>query len=288
MTDIDSFIKILEPILNDFNPLNYFNQNYISSNSLLTCRGYCGVINMDQILCKVLISELNLMEHINNDIIMYKYPINNIYIKKCCICQNNCKNSNSCIKTSGVNCNGHYILIISTNDDTIVNNDDYVLDYTYKQMLVSRNNENKYRTYLEQLPRYLLLKSNIFFSNIFFTFPPPPFNNEISTNLYNKILNFWSKMLDLWNKNITSPCKFIISCNCEKNLYGGNIKKKLNSFKNIKNPKIVKETKLIKNSKIVKETKLIKNSKIVKETKLIKKPKIVKETKLIKKPKIVK
>lgn len=172
-------------------------------NSKLTCsltrRGLCGNININTVF-ENLKTDFTL-EKIDkprdtNIIDIYKLPGKNIYFKRLCICDEPCGISKcSTLKTKG-SCDGHHAIIVSINDSIDIDSEnDYVIDFTYKQMIFgSEHNpslkEEEKENYpsniklLEQMPGYLFIK-------------------------YNDYLKYNSNRI--WNNNITKPCKNIVN-----------------------------------------------------------------------------
>jgi hypothetical protein len=158
----------------------------------ITRRGFCGQINID-IVFPNLIRDLHL-EKI--DIILrsskpldlvdiYKY--NDLYIKRLCICDTLCGES-LCSKNKIKNtCDGHHTIVISSSPDLNINDEtDYVIDFTYKQMLINHDDEENIvkLAEIEKLPKYLFMKLKDYL--------------KYST-------------VQRWQDNITNPCRFIIN-----------------------------------------------------------------------------
>jgi hypothetical protein len=164
----------------------------------IACRGLCGEINVNLLLCKDFKRIFGLTKITNDDgIIMYE--VNGIYIKKCCICENQCTDDKPCILTRGSKCDGHYIVIISENNESTINENDYVLDYTYKQMLVPQKDEDVDIPFLNSLPTYLLL----------------PYEQFLEYVQYINSLMLTDTHIIRWLDNITLPCKFIVNADCD-------------------------------------------------------------------------
>lgn len=167
---------------------------------LLTRRGYCGQININTVFDKLKtdlgLSEIELSREGKN-VQIYRLD-DDTFIKRLCVCDSPCGPSNCSTLKTKLSCDGHHALIVSPrNDLTIDENTDYVIDFTYKQMLYgSEHNptipeeekENKpanIRT-LESLPGYLFMK-------------------------YKDYINYGTT--SVWRKNITNPCKNIVNFN---------------------------------------------------------------------------
>lgn len=162
-------------------------------------RGFCGQINVNLMLCDVLKTYFNLTPYMANEITMYVTtpPLESIYLKKCCICDNVCSKVNGCIRTNGKECDGHYILIISKYNNDIINEaEDYVLDLTYKQMLIGVPYETESIPFIESIPSYVLLPYLHFLKY-------PEYHTGITP-----------QMAERWDRNITQPCKFITNADC--------------------------------------------------------------------------
>ena len=165
---------------------------YDSNITTITRRGFCGYINIGTVftnLTKDLV-KINLertKQDLSNQIIdIYKLG-DSTYIKRLCICGDECGNNNCTRKKDKTHCDGHHVIIVSPRKDTEIDeNNDYVIDFTYKQMLVNLDQEDIEfnKNILESLPNYLFIK------------------------LYDYINYSECKR---WIDNITKPCKIIVN-----------------------------------------------------------------------------
>lgn len=170
-----------------------------SCNISKTRRGFCGVVSekfFNWLKTESAISreiepvDLKTAKGANIRVLRIKSGIGqgaDLYIKKVCFCNDTCPEENATTKAASAECErkisegfplktnkasgkkvrntpdcGHYAIILSDNDSLIVKKEDYILDFTYKQMLVQRNrNTNKFKngnvnTNLDRLSAYYL------------------------------------------------------------------------------------------------------------------------------------
>ena len=168
-------------------------------NSGKSRRGFCGVASGDffeylqrdsAISREIKPVDLKTTKGANIRVLHIKGGISegiNLYIKKVCFCNDTCPEENATTKEASAECErkisegfplktnkttgkqarntpdcGHYAIILSDNDSLIVKKEDYILDFTYKQMLVERQrNTNKFKngnvnTNLDKLNSYYL------------------------------------------------------------------------------------------------------------------------------------
>jgi len=150
-------------------------------------RGLCGHLNLDTIL-KKLINDLKLQIEIiktsnGKEYEVYKSSSPDYYVKILCVCDKDCK-SNCGIQKTKQNCDGHRLLLISKNNTMEINDEqDYIIDFTYKQMLYSIDEEQTNLKKVIDLNDYLFIP-------------------------YLDYLNYSTN--SRWQQNITNPCKVII------------------------------------------------------------------------------
>ncbi len=151
--DINSIQKVITDIANNTNLIAYLTED-------ICLRGFCGAINIDIILCPILLTALEVKDKTVYPFFSDKY---NCYIKRGCICENTCeqeveKGDKGCTH-SGKLCGGHHIIIISAHPMLIVQANDYVLDFTYKQNLYTRNTYSSeiIKKEIKELPPFLFL-----------------------------------------------------------------------------------------------------------------------------------
>ncbi len=165
-----------------------------------TRRGFCGKININYFLKKlitdkhvkcILISDATRDQTVD----IYQYKEKELYFKRVCICDKPCSESNKCSRIKNKQeCDGHHIIIVSKNQSLIIDEtNDYVIDFTYKQMLFSHLIEDSNAEFIARLPEYLFL----------------PFNQFINYHQSNP--EFKEENINRWQANITNPCKIIIS-----------------------------------------------------------------------------
>jgi hypothetical protein len=199
---IISFIAKLRNFLDglDLTPTG----DFVTSDEKCSRRGHCGNLNITTLYCDKLKSKFKgKTVSGKNNIHMVKLH-DGVYMKTCCLCD-----GQSCILQRGKHCDGHYILIFSQTDSDEVSHDDYALDVTYKQMLVSYHEVESITTKqkLKNLPDYLLMKITNFENYI----------DTIEDTFENK---------KRWNENIRNPPKFIITKHC-----GGKSKRRRRTLK---------------------------------------------------------
>jgi hypothetical protein len=162
-------------------------------------RGFCGVASANffewlqtesAISSEIEPVELKTAKGANIRVLRIKNGVKqgtNLYIKKVCFCNDTCPEENPATKAASAECErkisegfplktnkasgkqvrntpdcGHYAIILSDNDSLIVKTEDYILDFTYKQMLVQRNRKNNIfkngnvNTNLDKLSPYYL------------------------------------------------------------------------------------------------------------------------------------
>ncbi len=165
-----------------------------------TRRGLCGEINVNTFFKKLisdrLVECLLITDSTREQTIdIYKYHDKELYFKRVCICDKPCSILSTCSRVKNkMACDGHHIVIVSNSSSVIIDeSNDYVIDFTYKQMLFSRDNEDSHSDFITKLPGYLFL----------------PFNEFINYPI--NISNFTQENINRWQANITNPCKFIIS-----------------------------------------------------------------------------
>ena len=141
----------------------------------LTRRGLCGEININTVF-KELKTDFKLEKidksRNNNIIDIYKLPTKNIYFKRLCICDKPCGIESMCsnLKTKK-SCDGHHAIIVSSNDSIDIDTEnDYVIDFTYKQMLYESEHSSKLQQHkenyqpnidiLQKMPGYLFMVYN--------------------------------------------------------------------------------------------------------------------------------
>ena len=184
---MDSVIKYINPYLQNYNTKIIREKICPELENQVSRRGCCGLINLQTIL-PYLIRDLHLeKKDINSRYVdqlydIYYSPTNNFYIKRLCVCDGNClskcgKNKNK------LNCDGHHAIIISLNDSLDIDEvNDYVIDFTYKQMIYSKAEEDENMEKMIKMPDYLFVP-------------------------YLEYLNY--STTTRWTKNISEPCKFI-------------------------------------------------------------------------------
>ena len=184
----------MEEIVNYLEPkLLLCNESIIKKNLCrdfsVSRRGCCGLINIDNLLpfliADLKLEKIDILSPYNEQLYdIYYSSINNFYIKRLCICDVNCLSK--CGKNKNKkNCDGHHVIIVSlTNSLAIDEINDYVIDFTYKQMIYSADEEITNMDAITKMKDYLFL----------------PFLHYIN----------FSKT-ERWKKNITEPCKMIIN-----------------------------------------------------------------------------
>ena len=198
---MDLLIKYIEPYLERYNKT-------ISSGFKVSRRGFCGVINFNNILPS-LIRDLSLeAKNVESryrsgqlyDI--YYSPSKNFYLKRMCVCSDGC--SSKCGKNKNkLNCDGHHAIIVSLNDSLDIDIDsDYVIDFTYKQMIYSAAEEDANMETMIKLPDYLFI----------------PYSEYVSYS-----------NTERWKRNIFEPCKIIVN---NSNLVTSEYKNKYLKYKN--------------------------------------------------------
>lgn len=185
---MDSIVKYIEPYLQKYN--KEINDSRVCSISMIYRRGCCGLINLTTLIPK-LINDLSLEK---KDILssyiegqpydIYYSPSNKFYIKRMCVCDKGCltkcgKNKNK------ENCDGHHVIIVSLNDSLDINEEeDCVIDFTYKQLIYSGGEEMANMEIARKMPDYLLIP-------------------------YKSYINYSDTAR--WRENITEPCKNIVN-----------------------------------------------------------------------------
>jgi len=160
----------------------------------ITRRGFCEQININIVfpnLKKDLkLEEINLERtrtDLPNQVVDIQKLDDTTYIKRLCICDKICGDDKCTKYKDKLNCDGHHVIVVSPRKDTEIDvNQDYVIDFTYKQMLIGPSEddieENKIR--LAALPNYLFMKLNDY-------------------------INY--STIPRWIENITKPCKNIVN-----------------------------------------------------------------------------
>lgn len=164
----------------------------------LTRRGLCGQINIDTVFEKLkrdfALTRINLTRE-GKTIEIYKLD-DNTFFKRLCVCDKPCGTSNCSTKKTKGDCDGHHAMVLSPRPDLDINEtDDYVIDFTYKQMIYGnkdspivpyeeKENNPTNVAIMEGLPGYLFIK-------------------------YNEYVDY--RTTSVWIKNITSPCKNIVN-----------------------------------------------------------------------------
>lgn len=174
--------------------LDTYDKNVMATCSNITRRGFCGQINISTVFSN-LITDLKL-EQINlertrqdlpNQIIDIQRLDDTTYIKRLCICDKVCGDNNCAKYKDKLHCDGHHVIIVSPRKDTEIDvNNDYVIDFTYKQMLVSPSEEDikENKIKMISLPNYLFMKLNDY-------------------------IHYSASQR--WIENITNPCKNIVN-----------------------------------------------------------------------------
>jgi hypothetical protein len=176
------------------NALDKYDKNVTATCSNITRRGLCGQINISTVFFNLKedlgLVEINLertRQDLPNQIIdIYKLG-DSTYIKRLCICDNICGDNKCTQYKDRSHCDGHHVIIVSPRKDTEIDvNNDYVIDFTYKQMLVSLSEEDikENKIKLASLPNYLFIKLNDY-------------------------IHYSSS--HRWIENITKPCKNIVN-----------------------------------------------------------------------------
>ena len=202
---METIVKHLDPFLLRYN--EEINREYAKKKyhcDILFRRGFCGTINNETVFNN-LIKDLNLKKEdvtntINNkEYDIYHSSVPHFYLKTLCICDLDC-NSKCCKNGYSNNCDGHRIFLISLNNNLEINDDDYVVDFTYKQMIYGPEEETveNNRIAAQALPDYLFMS---FLDYI-----------NYSTN-------------DRWKENIKKPCRRIID-------HANNLRLKYLKYKN--------------------------------------------------------
>lgn len=204
-----------------------------------TRRGFCGEININTFLKKLIADrhvKCVLIPDASRDqtVDIYQFKDKELYLKRVCICDKPCSASSKCSRIKNKQeCDGHHIIILSKNKTLIIDEtNDYVIDFTYKQMLFSHMIEDSNVEFIARLPEYLFL----------------PFNQFI--NYYQSNPEFKEENINRWQANITFPCKIIISVtennccltpeNVDSKLYHHKYLLYKNKYLNLKNNLICK------------------------------------------------
>lgn len=170
-----------------------------SCNTSKSRRGFCGIVSekffnwlkTESAISREIESvDLKTAKGANIRVLRIKNGIGqgaDLYIKKICFCDDTCPEENATTIAASAECErkisegfplktnkasgkkvrntpncGHYAILLSDNDSLIVKKEDYILDFTYKQMLVKRNRiTNKFKngnvnTNLDKLDPYYL------------------------------------------------------------------------------------------------------------------------------------
>jgi hypothetical protein len=198
--------------------LDNYDKDVMKICSDISRRGFCGKINISNIFTN-LIRDLKLEQidlertrkDMPNQIIDIQKMDDTTYIKRLCICDKECGDNNCDKYKDKLHCDGHHVIIVSSRNDTEIDvNTDYVIDFTYKQMLISPSEEEikKKIDEIAVLPNYLFMKLNDY-------------------------IHYSSS--DRWKENITKPCKNIVNNYKQKYL---KYKKKYLELKNINRMKL--------------------------------------------------
>ena len=164
-----------------------------------TRRGQCGQINVtcfinylfnDNLLERIVINSCDIDR--KEDIIMYKFSScldgKYIYFKRLCICDYKTVHKNCNNEKTLLTCDGHHVILISDNNKIDIDYDnDYIIDFTYKQMLCTpdKDDDTCCKNEFDKLPSYLFM----------------------SVTEYQEKY----KQIKLWEDNITCSTKFIIT-----------------------------------------------------------------------------
>ena len=176
------------------NLLDRYDKNVMATCSNITRRGFCGQINISTVFSNLItdlkLEQINLertRQNLPNQIIDIQRLDDTTFIKRLCICDKICGDNNCAKYKDKLNCDGHHVIIVSSRKDTEIDvNKDYVIDFTYKQMLVSPYEEDikENKIKLASLPNYLFMKLNDY-------------------------IHYSASQR--WIENITNPCKNIVN-----------------------------------------------------------------------------
>jgi hypothetical protein len=191
----------------------------VTSDTKCTRRGLCGKLNIEKLYCKEIKKHFHGKEISGENGIKMMHILHpeEVFIKTCCICE--FKPTSTCISKKGEYCDGHYILIISKTDrDTIDHDNDYVLDVTYKQMLITRNQESQSiskQRFANSLPDVLLIEFR-------------EYENYVDKLQGDSKIGIKER----WHENIKNPLKFIITKICPNKYHGKGRKTKKKRYRN--------------------------------------------------------
>jgi hypothetical protein len=202
---MNAIVEYIIPYLDRYN--KQINDSRLCTGYLVSRRGCCGLINLTTLIPK-LIADLGLeKKDISSDINgqmydIYYSPIKNFYIKRLCVCDGNCLSKCGRNKNK-LSCDGHHTIIVSLNNSLDIDEDnDYVIDFTYKQMIYSVDEEVSNMETMRKMPDYLFVP-------------------------YLRYVNYSSTRR--WIINITEPCKTIVN---NSNIVESKFKEKYFKYKN--------------------------------------------------------